>query len=121
MTRFLDGPAAGVVLRLQRAPLYLRVVCDPRKPPGDRWDALDQPGDEPAPAEAMYAYRRDGDATPVHLNSRDNRGRNTSGWAMIAAYGVIEHQPPDAIMRHLASWQEWAEAQYDRDREAARA
>lgn len=26
MTRFLDGPAAGIILELQRAPLYLRVT-----------------------------------------------------------------------------------------------
>jgi|GEM_PF-6502906 len=31
MTRFLDGPAAGVVLALRRAPLFLRVVCNPRR------------------------------------------------------------------------------------------
>jgi len=52
MTTFEDGPAKGQHLSLQRAPKFLRVVED-----GGKWDALDQPTDEPRPGETLYAYR----------------------------------------------------------------
>lgn len=45
MVRFLDGPAAGLVLWLRRAPLYLRVTLDARA----HFDALD-PAARRAPA-----------------------------------------------------------------------
>ena len=49
MTRFLDGPAAGVLLALRRAPLYLRVVYHAKRE--EPWDALDQLADVPGEHE----------------------------------------------------------------------
>ena len=54
-TRFIDGPAKGVVLDLERTPHYLRVVHDSET---WQWDALDQLDDEPKPTETIFVYRR---------------------------------------------------------------
>jgi hypothetical protein len=52
MTTFLDGPAKGQCLSLRRSPELLRVV-----ELNGKWDALDQPEDEPKPGEKVHIYR----------------------------------------------------------------
>lgn len=100
MTRFLDGPAAGTVLALKRAPLFLRAV----RAVGAEWDALDQRKDRPEPDEAITLYRRAGDVHTVHVNM----GRKGSGFYALAEYRVVEPQPDDATLRDQARFEAWA-------------
>jgi hypothetical protein len=57
MVRFLDGPAKGKALALQRAPLLLRVVIAE----AGNIDALDQPDDMPTQHERVTVYERVGE------------------------------------------------------------
>jgi hypothetical protein len=107
VTEFTNGPAAGVVLTLRRAPLFLRVVQDSV----GNWDALDQVSDLPGPEEKLYAYRRSGDAGNVHLQRQDPKtGRRMCGWFVCATYEVVEQPPHEVLMRSALSWQAWATA-----------
>ena len=103
MTRFLDGPAAGLSLSLRRAPLYLRAACS-----RGHWDALDQLGDEPRPTERLTAYKRVGAVDRLHLKCQ---ARNGSGWYESATYAVAHDQPDQETMRDSASWREWCVAE----------
>lgn len=102
MTQLLDGPAAGKVLMLKRAPLFLRVVISDKS----EIDALDQLTDEPLANERIYAYKLAGDVTRVHVN----RGRNGCGWYVGGPYRLVLEQPDDATMRDRARWREWTAA-----------
>ena len=53
MIQFLDGPAKGTSLCLNRAPMFLRVVIDPR----GQVEALDQLDDTPEADEKIHVYR----------------------------------------------------------------
>lgn len=75
MIRFLDGPAEGVALALRSAPERLRVVLNA----DGRWDALDQPEDEPKPGETVFWYRSEGAAGVVHLLATDPKTRRRRG------------------------------------------
>lgn len=97
MTRFLDGPAAGVVLMLRRAPVYIRVVR------GRQWDALDQLDDTPEPDELVTAYQRVGNAGTVHIDFT----RKRSAWFATATYRVVPDQPPDRVVRSTYLWRAW--------------
>lgn len=105
MTTFLDGPAAHVMLTLQRAPLFLRVVAGGLLK--DKWDALDQLDDHPAPTEALYAYRLAGKPGMCHVD----RSRGRSSWYTIAQYAFVLEQPADEIMRDTKAWRVWCLAQ----------
>ena len=98
MTRLHGGPADGVTLMLQRAPIYLRAVCIP----GGDWDALNQLDDAPKASEQIIVYQRDGDGGWVHL--RTNRGCR---WYTSAEYRVLDLQPDDAAVRETAAWRAW--------------
>ena len=98
MTRLHGGPADGVTLMLQRAPIYLRAVCIP----GGDWDALDQLDDAPKASEQIIVYQRDGDGGWVH--ARTNRGCR---WYTSAEYRVVDPQPDDTTVRDTASWRTW--------------
>jgi hypothetical protein len=90
MTAFFeDGPLGGLTLPLTRTPLYLRAVLDAE----GNADALDQPGDRPAPGEAVHAYRRAAAG-----------GRGT-------AYRHHPEQPADAEARDGERWRAWCRAQ----------
>jgi hypothetical protein len=107
MVKFTDGPAAGVVLALKRAPLLLRVVRDPSKRPAkgrSPWDALDQLADTPQAGETIHAYRRIGKATRCHLLVSP---RSASGWFAVAEYAAVEPQPDQATMTETATWRAW--------------
>jgi hypothetical protein len=97
-----DGPAAGKVLALRNAPLFLRVTLAK----GGKVDALDMPCDEPTPDETLVLYRRDGEATHALICSR-SRGRGLSGRYAVATYRVVETQPSDATLRSREEWRKF--------------
>jgi hypothetical protein len=103
MTEFVDGPAAGQVLMLRRAPLFLRVTVN-RYGREKYWDALDQLDDTPVPGEDLIAYRKVEDRGTVHLCRSPRR---LSGWFAIAKYALIEPQPADRVMRITSAWRTW--------------
>jgi hypothetical protein len=107
MTTFSNGPAAGQVLNLRRAPLFLRLVQDL----AGAWDALDQLHDTPRPDETIVVYRLVSNDGPIHLNMRGRQGRRCGGTFQRATYAVVEEQPDDATLRTTASWRQWAQGQ----------
>lgn len=98
MTRFIDGPAAGVTLMLRRAPHFLRAVHD-----GKDWDALDQLEDRPAASEIVVAYEMVGEPTWMHIRARKGGGIYRGG-----SYQVVKDQPADEVLRNQAAWEAWA-------------
>ena len=98
MTRLHGGPADGVTLMLQRAPIYLRAV---RSSGGD-WDALDQLTDAPRANEQIVVYALDGEAGRMHV-----RARGGCQWYTTAEYRAVDPQPDDATVRDMASWRTW--------------
>ena len=106
MTNFLDGPAAGVVLALSRAPRYLRVVHNPVESHRDGWDALDQLSDCPKSNETVYAYRMVGDYGSVHLDYTE-KGKRKGKTLTTAEYEFIAEQPSQNILRDTTQWQTW--------------
>ncbi|MCC6356935.1 MAG: hypothetical protein IT577_23865 [Verrucomicrobiae bacterium] len=102
MTSFLDGPAKGQHLMLSRAPYFLRVVRD-----GEKWDALDQPGDTPRPGEAIFAYRMDGKPGACFMDFSGRGGGRRGAAFTVATYRAVADGPTDAEMRDGARWREW--------------
>lgn len=101
MIRFANGPAAGKILQLRRAPYFLRVVISPR----GNVDALDQLEDEPRPRERIHVYRRHGEAHAYHLKSSCP---SVTGFYVEAAYLYHGDQPADAVLRDTQKWRAWA-------------
>ena len=99
MTRFEDGPAAGQVLSLTRAPIFLRVVLAP----DGKVDALDLLEDTPAQDEKLFAYQRVGEAGMMHVRRSGGRG----GWYTVADYRLVKDQPAESDMRSNAAWAKW--------------
>ena len=100
MSRFADGPAAGVFLAIARAPLFLRVV----KADGGEWDALDQLDDQPRPGETITVYLRASEPALIHVDlSNPRRGY----WMQSAEYRVLVQQPPRDRIDGTENWQEW--------------
>lgn len=91
---FLDGPAVGEILRITRAPGFLRVTQN-----GPCFRALDNPGDEPEETELIYVYENTGRITrdPVLAN------RTT--------YRFLPIQPKDNRIRLTHAWRAWATSQ----------
>ena len=111
MIRFVDGPAAGVVLSLRRTPVLLRVV----RGPGGNWDALDQLDDTPAADEAIHVYRCATDKpTACFWHGRGKGGRRTGGMSMVAEYSLLPFQPSDEEMRTNEAWAAWCASVKDR-------
>lgn len=110
MIEFLDGPAAGQVLQLRRAPMLLRVVQSRR----GAWDALDQLDDEPQATERIYIYRRCvlKPVSKVHVLCSPRKG---SGFYWMASYRYLPDQPSDADVRSTAAWQAWAIALLEKE------
>lgn len=106
MTKFVDGPAEGVTLRLKYAPLYLRAV---RGPMGN-WDALDQALDRPEPNETVVVYRRRGEPYAIHV-LRMVKGRRECGWYQGAYYELNPVQPDEAVLRDGRAWNAWCAQQ----------
>lgn len=103
MTKFLDGPAANVVLMLKRAPLYLRAV----QAPDGNWDALDQLADSPEPTEKVVAYKMTAGPFRAHLNM----GRKGCFWAEGGEYRVVADQPTGDVLRSTTAWRDWCREQ----------
>lgn len=106
MTTFEDGPAAGVVLELRRAPLFLRAV----RTPGGAWDALDELEDLPAADETIAVYARQGAPGRIHVDPARPR---RAVWLAVAWYRVVTPAPPDAEIRDTARWRQWCTRQQE--------
>lgn len=102
MTTFINGPAVGVSLLLQRAPLYLRVV----QGPDGTWDALDQLGDTPKSDETIVVYEMVGEPSRMHVQRREG-GRRVCGWYEGGSYRLIVPQPDDTAVRATSAWRAW--------------
>ena len=107
MTKFLDGPARGQTLMLQREAVFLRVTSS-NTPTGLKWAALDQVEDTPLPTETVYAYRVEGEVGRCHILRRPTG----SGWFIIANYRYVQEQPPMSVMRDNKRWRLWCEEKY---------
>lgn len=105
MTTFRGGPLGQFTLLLKRAPEYVRAAAD-----GVKRDALDMPGDEPGPTETLYAYRRAGLPSDVHL-----RLQKGSGYYKVVEYEYVADQPDQDTMRDTETWRGWCWAQRERD------
>lgn len=100
----LDGPAEGWTPGLGRAPWYLRVVEDTRAevPRANRFDALDQPEDEPREHEDVHVYFRV--STPGFAC-----GRGAGASSTFADY-VHMTSVDGAEFRKTEAWRAWCEA-----------
>lgn len=99
MTHFEGGPAHGQTLMLKRSPFFLRVVEDK-----GAFDALDQLDDQPRPGEKLYAYRREGEARMVHVNTGRKPG---GGFYPMATYRFMTPQPSESDMADRDLWRQW--------------
>lgn len=104
MTKFNDGPAAGVTLMLKRNPKYLRVVRG--IDPASKFDALDQPHDTPEPHEIIFAYEMAKQIGAAFID-----GPKCRGCYPVSEYKLCANQPTDAQMRSQEQWVQWCEAQ----------
>lgn len=113
-TTFLDGPAQGVHLSLQRIPFFLRVTyCERTK----TWDALDQTDDVPKPEEKLFVYVNKSLDGGAFVDGRDPKtGKRFGRFEMMATYAVRPEQPPDAEIRTAEGWTAWCEAQPEAER-----
>ena len=103
MFRFLDGPAAGAILNLQRAPLFLRVVIAD----DGTVDALDKVDDVPRPDETIHVYLLD--KSSVSSGFVCSRGKRRGCERFLSAeYSLFHDQPTDNDARNNAAWSEWA-------------
>ena len=98
MITLKDGPAAGSYM-VKRAPPFLRAVVSS----AEGADVLDQLEDSPAPNEAVYVYKRTGEASTVHIN----RGRKGSGFYALAQYIYLEDVEGESVRDNL-EWNRWA-------------
>lgn len=105
MTTFQDGPAHGVILRLRRAPYFLRVTYD-----GAKYDALDQLEDVARPEETLHLYRITAKPNWCHIRASKPEA---SGMFSMANYAYVSPQPDDAILRDNEAWLKWVDVQTD--------
>lgn len=107
MTIFIDGPASGQVLKLQRAPVFLRVVEDTWT---GKFDALDQLYDNPQPDEKIHVYIITGQAGMVHVDRRNpETGKKEGLWFVSASYRYVGDVAADDEVRLFQKWQDWTE------------
>lgn len=99
---FVDGPAVGTLLQLQRAPLMLRLVQDAK----GEWDALDLLTDKPQEDETIHVYRATGGGTRIHIKAAS---RKDSGWFQMLEYREWPN-PGDEHLRTTKAWHEWCDA-----------
>lgn len=103
---FIDGPAVGVFLQLQRGPMMLRLVQNAK----GEWDALDLLTDKPRKDETVHVYRATGQGTTVHIKAAR---RKDSGWFRMLEYREWPN-PGDEHLRTMEAWHKWC----DENREA---
>lgn len=99
MSRFIDGPAKGVFLSIQRAPFFLRVVNS-----GGDWDALDQLDDQPKPDEEITVYMRVSVPALIHVHLANPR---RGYWMQSADYRVLPEQPLRDAVDQTDRWRQW--------------
>jgi len=104
MITFLDGPAEGQLMSLQRTPIMLRVV----RSPSGICDALDLLTDEATAQEEIWVYRMDGVSLSGVVCSRNRRPGNRCD--PLASYRLLPQQPADEHVRTTTAWQAWCEA-----------
>ena len=119
MTSFEGGPAAGVVLELRRAPLYLRVVFRSDLLGPAEFDALDLLGDEPRDYERVVVYRRKAPAGSMHIDYSDKQGRRRGRWMTLAEYVYVEDQPDAECVRDTSNWRAWCVEHHAADKAPA--
>src|SRR4051812_14532474 len=102
MITFLDGPAMGQTMNLNRAPVLLRVVKAPEK-----WDACDLEDDFPAPEEEVHVYILVGTAGAGFWDSRNPAGRRVGGVSLFGSYRYVPTQPPREVLYDNTLWQVW--------------
>lgn len=104
MARFMYGPATGVTIELQRAPIVLRAVRDST----GKWDALDQVDDEAREGEEIFLYMIVPDTiVSIHV-CRRGRGQR-SGWLQDAEYVFFEPQPIGNELKSNLDWAKWCD------------
>ena len=97
---FIDGPAEGTNLTLQRTPIYLRAVHS-----ADRgWDALDLLDDEVRDDETIHIYLLAAEPTRGHMSCRP---RSSSHWFSNAQYRQLQRQPGAEHTRNNEAWAAW--------------
>ena len=98
MTKFIDGPAIGIEMALNRTPIMLRVVDE-----NGTFDALSELNDFPNPREKVYCY----------VMSAYNEATHTckTGWCPNVEYKLNGIQPTDEIMRNNDLWADWVTKQ----------
>lgn len=109
-TRFIDGPAKGTILELERMPVFLRAVHDSQT---WKWDALDQLSDEPSSTETIFVYRLDGD-----VSRGFSCGRGGCLQFFHADYKLYAVQPPQKELRSAEFWEQWTHQEYERTKSA---
>lgn len=102
-TRFIDGPAEGKRLSLQRDPLFLRVVVDGR----GKVDALDLLDDVADPSERIFVYRQFANHGRAFFCTR-GKGCQLEN---MNSYTLYHEQPADEVLRDNAKWAEWCQQQ----------
>lgn len=108
MTSLEGGPADGQKLSLRASPALLRVTENPRARK-HRFDALDQPGDQPEPHEHLYAYVLQAEPNWYHFKG----SKGISGYWPTATYRYLKQQPNEAVMRDTKSWLSWCKQHPD--------
>ena len=104
MIRFTDGPAEDYCLKLQSAPLLLRVV---RSADGTL-AALNLPQDLPEPDDEVFAYVRKGSAFVGHVDVSE-RGKRRSVPFLNATYQLLKYSPDESLMRQNDLWQSFCD------------
>ena len=110
MIKFKDGPAAGAILSLRRAPLLIRAVQGPRA----KWDALDQVDDVVNNNERPYLYILAGPARMMHMRCCGKGGKAASGFWAMGEYQLLPAPPDESILRDNTLYAEWCDANRDR-------
>ena len=103
MVELRDGPAKGAYL-IKRVPLFLRAVVE--KGTG-KVDVLDQLNDCPRRRELVYVYKRQGEASEVHINSV-----KVKGYYAMGRYYYLPDVNGEAL-RETKDWQDWCKGQVE--------
>ena len=106
-TTFIDGSAAGTILRCARAPMMLRVVVGS----DGAIDALDQLTDSPREGESVFVYMMKGPPEPTGFwDGRDPKtNRRIGGPFASVAYKLLPDQPSPDRLRTRDAWSSWCE------------
>jgi hypothetical protein len=96
----VGGPGDGRELRVQRAPVMLRFVCDIN----GKWDVLDLPNDEPTREEEIHVYRQDS-----WMHVRGQRREDSGTHYQYVHVRIEDYQK--STLRHTRRWRDWARLQ----------